>query len=89
MEEFDGRERTVFSGISGYLPDANDRSHFEWRSLHFLIFWVILFISPLQATRAGGTLVLVGLGSEMTTVPLTHASTREVDIKGVFRYCNT
>lgn len=44
---------------------------------------------PLQATRSGGTLVLVGMGSEMARVPLIHAAIREVDIKGVFRYCNT
>nr|XP_011755600.1 sorbitol dehydrogenase isoform X2 [Macaca nemestrina] len=43
----------------------------------------------IYATHSGGTLVLVGLGSEMTAIPLLHAAVREVDIKGVFRYCNT
>nr|KAF6388998.1 sorbitol dehydrogenase [Myotis myotis] len=42
-----------------------------------------------NATCPGGTLMLVGLGSEMVNVPLVHAAIREVDIKGVFRYCNT
>ncbi|EPQ14743.1 Sorbitol dehydrogenase [Myotis brandtii] len=43
----------------------------------------------IYATCPGGTLMLVGLGSEMVNVPLVHAAIREVDIKGVFRYCNT
>ena len=46
-------------------------------------------VVPLQATRPGGVVVLVGMGSEMTTVPLLSAAIREVDIRGVFRYCNT
>lgn len=43
----------------------------------------------IYATRSGGTLVIVGMGSEMISLPLVHAAVREVDIKGVFRYCNT
>lgn len=43
----------------------------------------------IYATNSGGTLVLVGMGPEMVSVPLVHAAVREVDIKGVFRYCNT
>ncbi|GAB1286808.1 Sorbitol dehydrogenase [Apodemus speciosus] len=43
----------------------------------------------IYATHPGGTMVIVGMGSEMVNVPLMHAAVREVDIKGVFRYCNT
>lgn len=42
-----------------------------------------------QATRPGGVVVVVGLGSEMVKIPLMNAAVREVDIRGVFRYCNT
>ncbi|OBS82287.1 hypothetical protein A6R68_23717, partial [Neotoma lepida] len=43
----------------------------------------------IYATHSGGTLVIVGMGSDMVNLPLMHAAVREVDIKGVFRYCNT
>ncbi|CAK8680364.1 unnamed protein product [Clavelina lepadiformis] len=43
----------------------------------------------IYATKSGGCLILVGLGSPFVNVPLINAALREVDIRGVFRYCNT
>lgn len=40
------------------------------------------------ATRNGGCAVLVGNGPLNVKVPLINALSREVDIRGVFRYCN-
>ncbi|XP_055518486.1 sorbitol dehydrogenase-like [Leucoraja erinacea] len=43
----------------------------------------------IYATRPGGVLVLIGMGQSSTNAPLLTAITRELDIRGVFRYCNT
>lgn len=45
--------------------------------------------TAVYATRPGGVVVVVGLSSEMVSIPLMNAAVREVDIRGVFRYCNT
>lgn len=41
------------------------------------------------ATIAGGCVVIVGMGKEMINFPILDACCREVDIRGIFRYCNT
>lgn len=43
----------------------------------------------IRCTRSGGKCVLVGIGaSAEATIPLADATGREVDLIGVFRYCN-
>ncbi|CAG4955580.1 unnamed protein product [Parnassius apollo] len=42
----------------------------------------------LLATKSGGVAVLVGMGSPELTVPLAGTVSREVDIRGIFRYVN-
>ncbi|XP_043276835.1 sorbitol dehydrogenase-like [Venturia canescens] len=39
-------------------------------------------------TKSGGTAVFVGCGAPEVQVPLINALTREVDLRGVFRYAN-
>ncbi|XP_067871299.1 sorbitol dehydrogenase-like [Heterodontus francisci] len=45
--------------------------------------------SAIYATKSGGVLLLIGMGSSNTNAPLITATTRELDVRGVFRYCNT
>ncbi|XP_068197923.1 sorbitol dehydrogenase-like [Antennarius striatus] len=45
--------------------------------------------TAIYATRSGGVVAVVGLGDDMVTIPLINAALREVDIRGVIRYCNT
>ncbi|KAG0641800.1 chaperonin 10-like protein [Tuber brumale] len=43
----------------------------------------------IYATRSGGSLVLLGMGNPVQTLPISAAALREVDILGGFRYANT
>uniref|UniRef100_UPI00398E9DA5 sorbitol dehydrogenase-like n=1 Tax=Pristiophorus japonicus TaxID=55135 RepID=UPI00398E9DA5 len=42
-----------------------------------------------NATKSGGVLVLVGLGNPSANIPVLDVIIRELDVRGVFRYCNT
>lgn len=43
----------------------------------------------IAACQAGGRVVLVGMGQDDMKLPMTAASTSEIDIYGSFRYVNT
>lgn len=70
---------------------------FWTQSTKFLLAWnfcifcktkLIILLFLLQATRAGGCLVIVGAGSTEVKIPLVLTMTKEIDIRGVFRYAN-
>ncbi|CAH1796735.1 unnamed protein product [Owenia fusiformis] len=45
-------------------------------------------VTGIHACQPGGSVVLIGRGSMMPQLPLVAAASKEVDIKGVFRYAN-
>lgn len=45
--------------------------------------------SSIYATRPGGKIMLIGMGTPIQTLPISAAHLREVDLIGVFRYANT
>lgn len=49
----------------------------------------LAIVACVRNARPGGVVILVGMGVVTAKVPLLDAACREVDIRGVFRYCNT
>jgi L-iditol 2-dehydrogenase len=45
--------------------------------------------TSIYATKPGGKVIMVGMGTPIQTVPLSAAHLREVDILGIFRYANS
>jgi L-iditol 2-dehydrogenase len=45
--------------------------------------------TSLYATKSGGKVIMVGMGTPIQTLPMSVAHLREVDILGIFRYANT
>ncbi|KAM0445027.1 hypothetical protein ACHAQK_002571 [Fusarium lateritium] len=44
--------------------------------------------TSIYATRNGGRILLVGMGTPIQTLPISTAALREVDLVGVWRYAN-
>lgn len=42
----------------------------------------------IQATRLGGIMAIVGMGSDEIMVPMCRTAAKEIDIRGVFRFVN-
>lgn len=45
--------------------------------------------ASIHAVRSGGTVFVVGVGKDQMKFPFMRLSTREVDLKFQYRYCNT
>lgn len=61
--------------------------NFQHRKTSFNFKTMIIF-SVLKATKAGGCVVLVGLGPSDIETPLVDATIKEIDIRGCIRYAN-
>ncbi|KAH7176701.1 chaperonin 10-like protein [Dactylonectria macrodidyma] len=45
--------------------------------------------AAIYATKPGGKVLIIGMGTPVLTIPISAAALREVDLVGVFRYANT
>ncbi|KAF2405017.1 sorbitol dehydrogenase [Trichodelitschia bisporula] len=44
--------------------------------------------TAIYVTRPGGKVMLIGMGTPVQTLPISHAALHEIDLIGVFRYAN-
>jgi L-iditol 2-dehydrogenase len=64
--------------------------HASWLIRKFLdVMNIFQQLTLSQATRPGGQLVMVGMGTPIQTLPMSASHLKEVDIIGIFRYANT
>ena len=45
--------------------------------------------TSIYATKTGGCVVIVGMGKDDINFPIIDLCCREIDLRGIFRYCNT
>ncbi|XP_041034382.1 sorbitol dehydrogenase-like [Carcharodon carcharias] len=69
----------VKQALGGAMPDIS----IECTGVEFCV------QAGVFATKSGGVLVLVGMGKPSTNIPVLDLIIREIDIRAVFRYCNT
>ncbi|PAV78652.1 hypothetical protein WR25_22209 [Diploscapter pachys] len=74
----DDLRREVTSAFGGLMPDAAMECTGAQPCVE----------TAITLTKSGGIVVLIGLGASRIEIPIIEASTREVDIRGIFRYAN-
>lgn len=74
---------TTANGITANIPFGSPHVTFECTGVEACV------QTSIFATRPGGKVMLVGMGTPIQTLPLSAAALREVDLLGVFRYAGT
>ncbi|KAH6687754.1 alcohol dehydrogenase GroES-like domain-containing protein [Plectosphaerella plurivora] len=91
QSKFDGAKHLAAELISLTKPqDLEDDDEHEGVDISFECTGKeVCMHTSLYATKPGGKVVMVGMGTPVQTLPLSVAHLREIDILGIFRYANT